>query len=204
MALRCPIGFDTKQLRAEVSEMYSRVASDPNSDFHFHRGPAYAASHLGYDPARLAALPERATRSFAGIANPLLMGAPTPGGHVLDVGCGAGMDLLLAAQDAGPTGLAIGVDMTQAMLDQVRCAADELEGINVSLREGDAEDLPVDDASVDLVISNGVINLTTDKVKAFSEIARVLKPAGRLQLGDIVVANELDEDIRNDIDLWAA
>ena len=204
MAKSCPIGFDTKRLRAEVAALYSRVARSPDGDFHFHCGPDYAAELLGYDRAALAALPEAATAPFAGVGNPLSIDAIPDGATVLDVGCGAGMDLLLAAGRVGPTGRAIGVDMTPEMLEQTRASAQALKLDHVELREGDAEALPVDDASVDVVISNGVLNLTTDKVKAFSEIFRVLKPGGRLLLADICVTEELSEGVRNDINLWAA
>ena len=204
MATHCPIGFDTKRLRAEVSAIYSRVASSPDGEFHFHRGPDYAAGLLGYDREALAALPESSTAPFAGVGNPLSIEDIPAGATVLDIGCGAGMDLLLAAQRVGPTGRAIGVDMTPEMLEQTRASARAMQLDHVELREGDAEALPVDDASVDVVISNGVLNLTTDKVKAFSEIYRVLKPGGRLMLADIVVSEELSEGVRNDIDLWAA
>ncbi len=204
MATSCPIGFDAKALRKEVSEIYSRVATDPQSGFHFHRGPDYAARMLGYDRDRLAALPDRSTAAFAGVANPLSIDPVVEGQTVLDVGCGAGMDLLLAAQQVGRTGQAIGVDMTQAMLERMSESVEELGNLDVSLRSGDAEDLPVESGTVDAVISNGVLNLTTDKHRAFSEIFRVLKPGGRLLLGDIAVAEELSLGIRNDIDLWTS
>lgn len=204
MAVSCPIGFDAKKLREEVSSIYSEIALRPDGDFHFHRGPQYAAELLGYDAEKLAQLPERSTASFAGVANPHLMGEMTAGQTVLDIGSGAGMDLLLAAQAVGPEGKAIGVDMTAEMLDSSRTSAKELGLDNVDLRSGDAESLPVDDDSVDVVISNGVLNLTTDKMKAFSEIVRVLKPGGQLFLADIVVESELSEGIRNDIDLWTS
>ena len=121
----------------------------------------------------------------------------------MDVGCGAGMDLLLAARAVGPTGRAIGVDMTAAMRERAQTAARQagLAEI-VDVRGGDAESLPLDDGIADVVISNGVLNLTTDKHKAFGEIARVLAPGGRLQLADIVVGVALSEGARNDIDLW--
>lgn len=204
MASSCPIGFDTKRLRAEVSAIYSRVAISPDGDYHFHRGPDYASKLLGYDREALRALPDAATASFAGVGNPLRIDEIPAGATVLDVGCGAGMDLLLAAARVGPTGRAIGVDMTPEMLEQTRASARALRLEQVELRLGDAEALPVEDASVDVVISNGVLNLTTDKDKAFAEIHRVLKPGGRLMLADIVVAEELSEGIRNDVDLWAA
>lgn len=202
MATTCPITLDTTKLREEVSLIYARVAADPNGDFHFHRGPGYAAEFLGYDPAELAALPAENSASFAGVANPHTIAPLKPGETVLDIGCGAGTDLMLAARHVGPSGKAIGVDMTPAMLKKSRAGAAAAGLANVELRQGDAEALPLEDASVDVVISNGVLNLAPDKEQAFSEIARVLKPGGRLQLADIVVGQELDLDVREDIDLW--
>jgi SAM-dependent methyltransferase len=184
--------------------MYAAVAGDPSGDFHFHRGPAYAADRLGYDPAELAQLPPSATASFAGVANPLAIGRLRAGEVVVDVGSGSGTDLLLAARHVGSTGFAIGVDMTAEMRKSAMASAAEAGLANVTVRDGDAQALPVDDGHADVVISNGVINLTTDKMEAFGEIHRVLRPGGRLQLGDIVVASELSEGIRNDIDLWAS
>ena len=202
MATSCPVGLDTKKLRDEVSFIYARVAADPSGEFHFHRGPAYAAELLGYDAAELALLPAENTASFAGVANPHAISPLRAGETVVDIGCGAGMDLMLAARHVGPAGRAIGVDMTPAMAEKARAGARAAGLTNVEVRVGDALDLPVDDASVDVVISNGVINLTPDKEKAYAEIRRVLKPGGRLQLADIIVANELSEKIRSDIDLW--
>ncbi len=202
MATSCPVGLDTKKLRDEVSFIYARVAADPGGDFHFHRGPAYAAELLGYDAAELALLPAENTASFAGVANPHAIARIAAGETVVDIGCGAGMDLMVAARRVGPGGRAIGVDMTPAMAEKARAGARAAGLANVEVRVGDALDLPLEDASVDVVISNGVINLTPDKERAFAEVRRVLKPGGRLQLADIVVANELSETIRNDIDLW--
>lgn len=202
MALSCPIGLDTRKLRDEVSFIYARVAVDPTGDFHFHRGPAYASELLGYDAAELADLPAESTASFAGVANPHAIARLEEGATVLDIGCGAGMDLLLAARRVGPRGRAIGVDMTAAMAEKARAGAQAAGLGNVEVRTGDALELPVETASVDVVISNGVINLTPDKLRAYAEVARVLRPGGRLQLGDIVVDQELSEGIRNDIDLW--
>src|SRR5262249_17216431 len=157
---------------------------------------------LGYDPAELARLPAETTASFAGVANPHRIGAIREGETVLDVGCGAGTDLLLAARQGGSSGRALGVDMTPPSLERTRAGAGPPGYSHVDVREGDALRLPVDDASVDVVISNGVINLVPDKLAAFAEIFRVLRSGGRLQLGDIVVENELSEGIRRDIDLW--
>lgn len=202
MATSCPVNLDTDLLRTEVRSMYARVATDPDGDFHFHRGPQYAAEFLGYDPAELAALPREATASFAGVGNPHRIDAIRPGETVLDIGSGAGTDLLLAARRVGPEGKAIGVDMTEAMRERAQGATRAAGMSNVEVRSGDAEALPVEDAGVDVVISNGVLNLTPDKEKAFSEIVRVLRPGGRLLLADIVVDGELSDEIRSDIDLW--
>jgi SAM-dependent methyltransferase len=202
MAIACPVDLDTRQLRSEVSKIYSRVVTEPDGKFHFHRGPAYAAEFLGYDPAELAALPAEATAPFAGIANPQRIGPIHAGETVLDIGSGAGMDLLLAARRVGPKGKAIGVDMTDAMIERARASALALGLEQVEVRKGDATSLPVESASVDVVISNGVINLVPEKERAFDEIVRVLKPGGRLQLGDILVDAELSEDTRRNIDLW--
>jgi SAM-dependent methyltransferase len=202
MAIACPVDLDTQVLRAEVSKVYARVAADPGGDFHFHRGPAYAVEFLGYDPAELAALPAECTASFAGIANPHAIAPILPGETVLDIGCGAGTDLLLAARRVGPTGHAIGLDMTEAMRDRARgcAAAAGLDHVEVHL--GDATALPLADATVDVIISNGVLNLVPEKEKAFAEIRRVLRPGGRLQLADIVLDAELGEGVRRNIDLW--
>jgi len=202
MALMCPVDLDTQLLRSEVSRIYGRVAAHPGDNFHFHRGPAYAAEFLSYDAAELAALPEEAAAAFAGVGNPHAIAPLRPGETVLDIGCGAGMDLLLAARKVGSEGKAIGVDMTDAMMDCARNAAARSGLRNVEVRQGDATRLPVEDSSVDVVISNGVLNLVPEKERAFQEIARVLRPGGRIQIADIVVDNELDEDIRRNIDLW--
>jgi SAM-dependent methyltransferase len=202
MAIVCPIGLDTRKLRDEIQSMYARVAGDPSGEFHFHRGPRYAAEFLGYDREALAQLPEQSTASFAGVGNPHRMGPIEAGTVVVDIGCGAGMDLLLAAKSVGRHGRAIGVDMTEAMADTARASARAAGAANVEVRLGDAMSLPLDEAAVDFVISNGVLNLTSDKSIAYGEVFRVLKPGGRFLYADIVVANELSEAQRKDIDLW--
>jgi arsenite methyltransferase len=202
MATACPIDLDTRRLRDEIQSMYARVAADPSGDFHFHRGPSYAAEFLGYDRDALAQLPDQSTASFAGVANPHRMGPIEEGTVVVDIGCGAGMDLLLAAKSVGRRGRAIGVDMTEAMVEKARTSARAAGLENVDVRLGDAMSLPLDDASVDFVISNGVLNLTSDKSVAYGEVFRVLKPGGKFLYADIVVTNELSESIRKDIDLW--
>ncbi len=204
MSIACPVDLDTEMLRSEVSSMYTRVAQTPDGDFHFHRGPTYAAEYLGYDGAELAALPAETTRSFAGVGNPTAIAPIQPGETVLDIGCGAGMDLLLAARRVGPTGRAIGVDMTEPMAQRARDSAAAIGLAHVEVRSTDATALPFDDDSIDVVISNGVLNLVPEKEQAFAEIFRVLRPGGRLQLADIIVEEELSDDIRSNVDLWAS
>jgi arsenite methyltransferase len=202
-SVSCPADLDTKKLHDAVYDMYTRVATEPDGAFHFHRGPEYATRALGYDPDELAALPARATRSFAGVGNPQAIAPLRPGETVLDIGSGAGTDLLLAARRVGPEGRALGVDMTESMRESCREAAREAGLANVEVRDGDLHDLPVEDASVDVVISNGVLNLAHDKRVAFAEAFRVLRPGGRLQLADIVVQEALGNSIRQDYELWA-
>ena len=189
-------------LGREVSAMYARVATAPDGEFHFHRGPDYAARMLGYDPLELERLPAEVTARFAGVGNPHAIAALRVGATVLDVGCGAGMDLLLAAGHVGPTGRAIGVDMTFAMRAQATAGALACGLTNVEVRSGNATELPVDGRSIDVVISNGVLNLVPSKDRAIAEIARVLKPGGRVQIADIVIGEELSESALRDIDLW--
>jgi arsenite methyltransferase len=202
MAITCPIDLDVAGLRAEIQTMYSRVAASPKGDFHFHRGPEYAATMLGYDAKELAALPLDVTSSFAGVGNPHAIDRIPTGVTVLDVGCGAGTDLLLAARQIGSTAIAIGVDMTEAMRERARDGAKRCGLTNVDVRSGDATRLPADDRSVDVVISNGVLNLVPEKERAVAEIARVLKPGGRMQIADIVIGEILPDSALRDIDLW--
>jgi SAM-dependent methyltransferase len=202
MALTCPVDFDTVTLRAEIQAMYSRVATKPEGAFHFHRGPEYAVTRLGYDSNELAALPPSVTSSFAGVGNPHAIAAIHDGAVVLDVGCGAGTDLLLAARHIGPSGRAIGVDMTESMRARAAAGAAECGLDHVEVWNGDATGLLVDDSSVDVVISNGVLNLVPDKFRAVGEIARILKPGGRAQIADIVIGDVLPESTLRDIDLW--
>ena len=202
MAAVCPIGFNREKLKEEVRATYARVAQDPSGDFHFHRGPEYAARLLSYDLAELRTLPAVATAPFAGVGNPFMMDPLPAGATVIDIGSGAGMDCLLAARRVSSSGQVIGVDMTDAMLERARGAAAEAGLKNARFEKGDMTALPLERDSVDVVISNGVINLAPDKSEVFRELYRVAKPGGRLQFADIVIETELSEDARNNIDLW--
>ena len=197
-----PAKVDRARLREQIQEKYTDVAQRPEQGFHFHTGRPLAAM-LGYDLAEVDALPPSTAESFAGTGNPLSLGRLPTGATVLDIGCGAGFDTLLAARQVGPAGHVISVDMTEAMLDKTRAGARALGLSNVDARLGYAEELPVESGSIDVVISNGVINLCPDKMAVMTEVRRVLRPGGRFQIADIVVHKEVPQDARDDIDLWS-
>jgi arsenite methyltransferase len=195
------IPVDVGVLREEIRKTYTDVSIDQEQEFIFPTGRAWA-QELGYPEPELARVPDASVESFAGVANHWVLGRIDPGAVVLDLGCGAGTDLLIAAQMTGPTGRVIGVDMTAAMLRQVRASAEDMGLDNVDTHESLIESLPLEDASVDVVISNGVIDLVPDKDAVLDEIDRVLRPGGRLQVADVVIHHEVSEDARKRIDLW--
>ena len=192
---------DSEALRAEVRDKYRQVAVDPGGAYHFHTGRGHA-ERLGYDPAILDGLPERAVESFAGVGNPFSLRRLEPGERVVDVGSGAGFDTFVAAHHVGSTGYVVGVDMTAEMLDKSRQTAALLALDHVEFRDGLAEALPADDGWADVVISNGVINLCADKRAVFAEIHRVLRPGGWLQFADIANGRPVPTEALRDIDLW--
>jgi SAM-dependent methyltransferase len=189
-------------LKDEILRMYQEVADHPESEFHFFHGRE-AAELFDYDPAWLDRAPAGTVASFAGVGNPHLRSSLQPGETVLDLGSGAGLDSLIASWQVGPTGAVIGVDLNPLM-----CAKAEAHlvstGVRFECRPGSMEAIPLPDASVDVILSNGVLNLSFRKRKVVEEMARVLKPGGRISVTDIVSAKQLSQSIVNDPKLWAA
>jgi SAM-dependent methyltransferase len=194
------VDIDVQLLKSEIRKTYASVSQEPDKNFIFPTGRVWAED-LDY-PEELARVPDTAVESFAGVANPFSLGRLAPGEDVLDIGCGAGTDTLVAAQMVAPAGEVTGIDMTPEMLSRARAAAAEMGATNVDFVEGDVEQLPFAAESVDVVISNGVIDLIPDKNAAFSEIFRVLRPGGRLQIADVTIQRPVSEEGRRDIDLW--
>jgi arsenite methyltransferase len=195
------IDIDVAVLKREIKKTYARLSEEPETDFIFPTGRAWALD-LAYPPELLARVPDAAADSFAGVANPFALGWLAPGERVLDLGSGAGTDSLVAAQMVGETGHVTGIDMTQKMLSKARAAAAEAGATNVEFVEGEAETLPFADESFDVVISNGVVDLTPDKDAVFSEIHRVLASDGRIQIADVTIQTPVSEEGRRNIDLW--
>jgi arsenite methyltransferase len=195
--------LDRIDLEARVKQMYEQVAIAPEADFHFETGRGLA-EHLGYPSTDLDAVPAPAIESFAGVGYFLDLAAITPGERVLDMGSGSGMDSFLAANACGPTGSVIGVDMTRAQLAKATRLADEAGFGQVEFHEGYIENVPVEDGTVDCVISNGVINLSPDKPAVFRAAEAALRPGGRLAIADIVSARHLPQGVTCDASLWAA
>jgi arsenite methyltransferase len=194
------VEVDVEVLKSEIKKTYASVSEEPEKDFIFPTGRAWAED-LGY-PDELGNVPDSAVESFAGVANPWQLGRLNAGERVLDLGSGAGTDSLIAAQMVGEDGHVTGIDMTPAMLAKARAAAAAMGLANVDFVEGEAERLPFPDATFDVVLSNGVIDLIPDKDAVFSELHRVLGPGGRMQIADVTIQNPVSEEGRRNIDLW--
>jgi len=193
--------INVQALRQEVQKKYREVAEQPGGHYHFHTGRPQAI-RLGYDRTILDQLPEEACEAFAGVANPFHWEKPGPGERVVDLGSGAGMDSFFASLCVGKQGQVIGVDMTPEMVDKSRQLAGRLGFANVEFRQGYIESAPVEDGWADVVISNGVFNLCPDKVGVYRQVARILRPGGRMMVADICVDKPIPESALHDIDLW--
>ena len=192
---------DVSHLRGEVQTKYREVAEEPGGAYHFHTGRSHAI-RLGYSSAILGQLTEEACEAFAGMANPFYWETPKVGERIVDLGSGGGMDSFVAALCVGDNGRVIGVDMTPEMLDRSRRVADKYGFANVEFRQGYIEKAPIEDGWADVVISNGVINLCPDKLGVCREIARMLRPGGRMMIADICIDKPIPESALRDIDLW--
>jgi SAM-dependent methyltransferase len=196
-----PVDVDITILREAIQDEYRVVAENLSQGFHFHTGRKLTRI-VGYRDECLEGVSETAIVTFAGTGNPFAMGELASGEKVVDIGSGGGLDSLIAARMVGSEGSVVGIDMTPAMLDRARSAAKETELHNVVFRQAYMEELPISDNWADVVISNGVLNLTPDKIKVLKEMYRVLRPGGRLQVGDILVNREVPEGAKREIDLW--
>jgi arsenite methyltransferase len=194
---------DSQELEAKVKDMYRHVAEEPDGKYHFELGRPLA-ERLGYPADVLDRVPAGAIESFAGVGYFFDLAELSEGESVVDLGSGSGMDLFFAAVRVGPSGNVVGVDFTVEQLEKARRIAEEAGFTQVELREARIERLPLEDASRDCVISNGVINLAPEKEAVFAEVARLLKPGGRLAIADIVSEQQMKESIVCDADLWAS
>lgn len=185
-----------------VTQMYTEVANAPQTDFHFPTGRA-ACEFVRYPAESLEGLPAEALESFAGVGNPFAVQAIRPGDVVLDIGSGSGTDVLIAQRRVGPQGKVYALDMTEAMRAKLKGILASQNITNVEILSGDAESIPLPDNAVDVVTTNGVLNLVPDKARAIREIFRVLRPGGRLQLADIALNESISTRFQNDPELWA-
>lgn len=194
--------FDKSLVFNAVQEMYEDVAACPTKEFHFPTGRS-SCLHLGYPEEELNAIPETAVESFAGVGYPFLADVIKTGDTVVDIGSGSGADVLIAGLKTGPTGQVLGIDMTPAMIAKAEENIKKAGMNHVQIIEGKADDLPLEDASADVVTSNGVFNLVPDKEKAFQEVYRVLKPGGFIQISDIVLSKAVSDKSKANPQLWA-
>lgn len=190
------------EIKQQIRERFAHVARSPEGEHVFPVGPD-SAKALGYDCNEIDGLPAEVTESFSGVGNPLSLGNIATGQAVLDLGCGAGLDGILAARRVGPTGTVIGIDMTPEMLDKAKRNAASADVANIEFCLGEADELPVEDEIVDVVITNGVFNLCLDKATVLSELHRVLRPGGRIQIADILLHDNVTTEEVADKGTWS-
>ena len=191
-----------EKIRIAVRSKYQKVADNPEGLFSYPVGRE-SVLKLGYDPLWLESVPSDVVSGFVGVGNPFKIQTPNPGDRVLDAGCGCGLDTFIASFLAGPSGTAMGIDISEQMLALPRAAAGKFNNGNIEFREGSVENLPFEDSSFDLVLSNGVLNLVPDKAVAFSEIARVLRPKGAMVAADLLVIETIPQEIVDNTDAWS-
>ncbi len=192
----------TSAIRDQIRERYRRVAACANGHFPYPVGRE-SLHRLGYEPAGLSALPAEVVEGYVGVGRPFAIRRPAAGERVLDVGCGSGVDTLLAALAVGPGGVAVGIDSTRAMLERPARAARSRRAGPARFVAADAEALPFEDDAFDLVVSNGVLNLVPDKGAAFREVRRVLRPGGCFAAADLLVVEDVPEAVLEDVDAWS-
>lgn len=192
----------TEVITNAVKGLYTQVATNPHKEYHFPLG-RQALLHVGYPKEEIDKLPETALESFAGVGYPHASNAIKPGDTVLDIGSGSGTDVLVSSLRTGPKGKIFGLDITDATIEKARANIAKMGAKNVKIIKGDATKIPLDDDSVDVVSSNGVLNLVREKKRAFKEIYRVLKPGGRIQIADIVVQSDVQKVCGLIPQLWA-
>lgn len=201
MEIGCNITIE--QIWKEVQKKYTGLAKGDESVTPFQIGRSLA-EYVGYRAKLLDTLPESALNFFSGTGNPLSMVPLREGMVILDIGCGPGMDCLIAAHEVGPRGKVIGLDMTEAMLERAKTNKGIAGLQNIEFRHGQAEAIPLDDDIADAVISNGVLNLCPCKESVLREAYRVLKPDGILAISDVFLRGELSQEIKEDISAWTA
>lgn len=184
---------DANEIKDEIRRRFVKVATDPTAPQRHPHGPA-SAKRLGYDAAEIDGLPAAVVESFAGVGNPLGLHAVRPGDTVVDIGCGAGVDAILAARRVGPSGRVVGIDATPEMVEKAAANAVAAGASNAEFQRGEADRLPVGDGAADVAISNGVLNLCLDKPRVLAEVFRVLRPGGRLQMADILLGESVTDE----------
>lgn len=189
------------ELLSAIRERYAGVAREPLGQFAYPVG-LESLHRLGYAPDWISSIPRELASRFVGVGNPLAVRRPQRGERVLDVGCGCGVDTLIAANLVGPTGRSVGLDATPEMLAWPRSARGPADGCAPEFVDGSVEDLPFDDRSFDVVVSNGALNLATDKDRAFAEIARVLRLGGEMAVADLIVKEAIPEEVLANMDAW--